>query len=677
MPNVDTTSGEVVYQTLITREGRRRSGKVVGVDTTYFHLFNLKVAEGKRFAPMQVADGAPVAIIGHGVKTRFFTTEEPIGKPIKVGDVWLTVVGVLEDRKVSDQTSQKLGIRDANMDVYVPLSTMLLRYRNRVARHRAGRAAGVARVQRRPERDTPNEDADQRAERVNYHQLDRMIVRVTDAKYVTGVADVLQRMLSRRHNQVIDFEISVPELLLKQQQRTKNIFNVVLAAIASISLIVGGIGIMNIMLASILERIREIGVRRAVGASQRDILAQFLSEAVLISLAGGIAGIILGGAISFGIERIAKIHTIVSALLGVHRLRRVDSPSASSSASCPPGARRNRIRWYVSDTSELRGHQLSAISHQPDGAGAAGGLSVRCEAQQPLTLQQAIELAQKQGLQARAVLDARDAARWRDRAFNARLMPQLSLTGTLPNYERAIVPVIQPDGSTQFRPRQQTTSALGMTAVATAAVHRRLHVRLVRPLSGWTSAATSRRASTARRRSRSGSAQDIFRPNALKWDSREQDLVAVTADRQYLEAREDVAVNTANAFFDLFSARLALDNAASKVAINDTLYNLNKGRFEVGKIGENDLLQSELALLQARTSLDGAKLDFDRANAALKRLLSLPPDAPIEITAPTDVPLTDVDTALAVAAGAAKPESHDEHRARRRSRRSAESPKRS
>jgi putative ABC transport system permease protein len=312
VPNVNTTSGEVVYQTLITREGRRRSGKVVGVDTTYFDLFNLKVAEGKRFAPMQVEDGAPVAIIGHGVKTRFFTTEEPIGKPIKVGNVWLTVVGVLEDRKVSDQTSQKLGIRDANMDVYVPLSTMLLRYRNRslVTEQDVQQAS-------REFNDDANaqatEDAEQRAERVNYHQLDRVIVRVSDSRYVTGVADVMQRMLSRRHNQVIDFEISVPELLLKQQQHTKNIFNGVLAAIAAISLIVGGIGIMNIMLASILERIREIGVRRAVGASQRDILAQFLSEAVLISLAGGIAGIILGGAISFGIERIAKIHTIVSA----------------------------------------------------------------------------------------------------------------------------------------------------------------------------------------------------------------------------------------------------------------------------------------------------------------------------------------------------------------------------
>ena len=311
VPNVNTTSGEVVYQTLLTREGRRRSGKVVGVDTTYFELFNLKVAQGKPFQPMQVEDGAPVAIIGHGVRTRFFTTEEPIGKPIKVGNVWLTVVGVLEDRKLSDQTSQKLGIRDANMDVYVPLSTMLLRYRNRSLVTEQDVQQASRQFNDDPNA-TANEDADQRAERVNYHQLDRVIVRVSDAKYVTGVADVLQRMLLRRHNQVVDFEISVPELLLKQQQHTKNIFNGVLAAIAAISLIVGGIGIMNIMLASILERIREIGVRRAVGASQRDILAQFLSEAVLISLAGGVADIILGGALSFGIERVAKIHTIVS-----------------------------------------------------------------------------------------------------------------------------------------------------------------------------------------------------------------------------------------------------------------------------------------------------------------------------------------------------------------------------
>ena len=312
VPNVATVSGEIVLQTLVTREGRRRSGKVVGIDTTYLDLLNLRVAEGKGFAPLQVADGAPVAIIGHGVKTRFFTTEEPIGKPIKVGSVWLTVVGVLEDRKVSEATSQKLGIRDANMDVYVPLSTMLLRFRNRAQVTERDVQQASREVDFDPNNQNANEDPEQRAERTNYHQLDRIIVRVDEARYVTGVANVLQRMLTRRHNNVIDFEITVPELLLKQEQRTKNIFNVVLAAIAAISLIVGGIGIMNIMLASILERTREIGVRRAVGASQRDILAQFLSEAVLISLAGGVAGILVGGGLSFGIERLADIQTIVS-----------------------------------------------------------------------------------------------------------------------------------------------------------------------------------------------------------------------------------------------------------------------------------------------------------------------------------------------------------------------------
>jgi outer membrane protein TolC len=292
-----------------------------------------------------------------------------------------------------------------------------------------------------------------------------------------------------------------------------------------------------------------------------------------------------------------------------------------------------------------------AISHRPSAtrltAIALLLIASRLAAQQPMTLQQVIERAQKEGLQARTIIDTRDAARWNNRAFNARLMPQLSLTGTLPNYERAIVPVIQPDGSTQFRPRRQTTSALGMV------------VSQPLPFTGgslFVSSGLSRVDVGGDESSRLysstpvtiGLSQDIFRPNALKWDSREQDLVATVADRQYVEAREDLAITTANAFFDLYSARLALDNAASKVAINDTLYNLSKGRFEVGKIGENDLLQSELALLQARSSLDGAKLDFDRANAALKRLLSLPADAPIDITPPTDIPLTEVDTALAV-----------------------------
>lgn len=310
LPSVEVTTAEVVLNTNITREGLRRTGKLVGVDTSYFRLTNLELGGGSWFRPIQVERGLPVAIIGNGVRTRFFTTEDPIGKRIKVGQTWLSVVGVLADRRVSDETAQRLGIRNANMDVYVPVHTMLLRFRNR-AQLTQRDIELAARPGQFVTADS-SESEEQRQERTNRNQLDRIIVRVTDSKLVPGVAEVAQRMLARRHNTVIDFEISMPELLLKQEQRTKTIFNVVLGAIASISLIVGGIGIMNIMLASVLERIREIGVRRAVGATQKDILFQFLSEAVLISVAGGVAGILFGAGISLGIERLAGITTIVS-----------------------------------------------------------------------------------------------------------------------------------------------------------------------------------------------------------------------------------------------------------------------------------------------------------------------------------------------------------------------------
>jgi putative ABC transport system permease protein len=310
LPAVEAASAEIILNTTITREGHRRTGKAVGVDTAYFRLTNLALRQGTWFRPLEVERGLPVAVIGQGVRTRFFTTEDPIGKAIKVGDTWLTVVGVLEDRRLVSG-AERLGIRDVNMDVYMPVRTMLLRYRNRAQVTRrdvelASRAVTVTPNDAEPESET------RRAERTNRHQLDRIIVRVTESRLVPAVAQVLQRMLTRRHNDVVDFEITVPELLLKQERRTKTIFNVVLGAIASISLVVGGIGIMNIMLASVLERIREIGVRRAVGATQRDILFQFLSEAVLISVVGGVAGIIVGGVLSAGIERFAGITSIVS-----------------------------------------------------------------------------------------------------------------------------------------------------------------------------------------------------------------------------------------------------------------------------------------------------------------------------------------------------------------------------
>ena len=313
IPAVDVACAEIVLNTTITREGRHRSGKVVGVDTTYFRLTNLALASGDPFTPLQVERGLPVAIIGLGVRSRFFTTEDPIGKPLKVGNNWVTVIGVLADRRVSTQTTQKLGIRDVSMDVYVPARTLLLRFRNRAQLTQRDIESAARSFTFVSSDSAPESEAD-RQERLNRNQLDRIIVRVSDSKLVPSVASVVQRMLARRHNAVVDFEITVPELLLKQEQRTKTIFNVVLGAIASISLVVGGIGIMNIMLASVLERIREIGVRRAVGATRRDILLQFLSEAVLISVVGGVAGILVGGGLSAAIQRFAGIQTIVSYL---------------------------------------------------------------------------------------------------------------------------------------------------------------------------------------------------------------------------------------------------------------------------------------------------------------------------------------------------------------------------
>ncbi len=319
IPGLDAVSAEVVVNSSITREGRRRSGRIVGVDSTYFRLLNMPLVAGTSFTREQLALGRPVAIIGYGVRSRFFTTEDPIGKGIKVGETWLTVVGVLADRQVAAENAERLGLRDVGMDVFVPLHTMLGRFRNRAQiTQRDIEAAARAQGQEgmiiigADGGDQPSEETKQ--ERANTNQLDRIVVRVNEARHVNQVADIVRRMLERRHNGVVDYEITVPELLLKQEQRTRTIFNVVLAAIASISLLVGGIGIMNIMLASILERIREIGVRRALGATQRDILAQFLAEAVMISVAGGVAGILVGAGFSLGVEKFAGIRTFVSLL---------------------------------------------------------------------------------------------------------------------------------------------------------------------------------------------------------------------------------------------------------------------------------------------------------------------------------------------------------------------------
>jgi putative ABC transport system permease protein len=293
-------SPETVFETVALRGGYRRSIKLVGVDHTYFEDTDFKLAEGAVFTDQQLATSAPVAIIGHDVKVRFFPGVEPLGRQIKCGQMWLTVVGVLQERNVSSQHMERLGIRNYDLDIYTPINTMLLRYENRgqMTANELEQANNNAR------RGIPGNE--------NYHQLDRLVVRVASSEYVTPVAETVSRMLERRHYGVVDYEVIVPEVLLEQEQQTQNIFNIVLAAIASISLVVGGIGIMNIMLASVMERIREIGVRRAIGATRQDVILQFLIEAMTISFTGGVLGILLGIGLSIGIEHSTGIATYVS-----------------------------------------------------------------------------------------------------------------------------------------------------------------------------------------------------------------------------------------------------------------------------------------------------------------------------------------------------------------------------
>jgi outer membrane protein len=269
-------------------------------------------------------------------------------------------------------------------------------------------------------------------------------------------------------------------------------------------------------------------------------------------------------------------------------------------------------------------------------------------AQQQITLKQAIELAQQQGLQARAARASLESARHNDAAFNARLLPQLSLRGTLPSYDRSIIPVVQPDGSTQFRPLTQTTTDLTMTmsqqlpftggSLFISSSLERFTVTGQQDVKTWSSTPVE-----------FGLRQDIFRPNTARWNRREQNAQAELAERLYLESMEEIAIQTTQAFFDVYAARSGLANAVANVAVNDTLFTLNKGRYEVGKIGENDLLQSELALLRARAEVETAQLDYDRALAALLMALNLPAGTRIEVVVTTEVSPVTPDTATAVA----------------------------
>ncbi|MEZ4775855.1 MAG: ABC transporter permease [Bacteroidia bacterium] len=303
LPYIEAVSPEIEIETMAVREGRKRSIKLVGVTPTYFTNGELELLEGKHFSDEQMKYSQSVCIIGYGVKAKFFPKDEPIGKEIKCGKHWLTVIGVMKPRNISQEVRDELGIRNYDMDIYTPIQTILLRYKNRALVTQTG----LLRAAQQEEEEGGNTQTPD-----NYHQIDNLVIKISNTAYSRKIAEICNRMIARRHNQVVDFQIIIPETLLQKKQESTDLFNWVLRAIASISLLVGGIGIMNIMLASVLERIKEIGLRLSLGATKNDIVLQFMCEAIVISVTGGIIGVIMGVGISYLIEYLTSIQTIIS-----------------------------------------------------------------------------------------------------------------------------------------------------------------------------------------------------------------------------------------------------------------------------------------------------------------------------------------------------------------------------
>ena len=254
--------------------------EVYGVEASYGRIHSLRLAEGAFFDDWANQTSAAVAVLGETAKVSLLGYERALGKFIKVDGTWLEVVGVLEAQLAQNPRRERTATPDVNNIIYIPISTFEYRFQDP--------GSGLK------------------------DELAGVDLQVAAGQDSIEVAKVVTAVLDSTHRATADFTVTIPADLLAQQQRTQAIFTYVMVAIAAISLLVGGIGIMNIVLATVLERTREIGVRRSVGARRRDIARQFVSEAVLISAGGGLLGIAFGFLLAWLIARTAEWTTIVT-----------------------------------------------------------------------------------------------------------------------------------------------------------------------------------------------------------------------------------------------------------------------------------------------------------------------------------------------------------------------------
>jgi len=281
--------------------GKAVPSKVFGTTPDYPEVSRLRVAEGRFLDAHDVADRALVCVIGSEVRRAAFFLENPIGKLIRIGSKDFRVVGLMEERAVQAGRS-RFALRDMNQDIYLPITIAMDEFQIYVEQAIPVDVGAFREILSRMLRRAPLEK----------RPVTQIIVQVPDEKQTWEAARVARRVLERRHKRIPDYEIMIPAELLQQSRQTQRIFNIVMGAIASISLLVGGIGIMNIMLATVTQRQREIGIRRCVGASQADIARQFLLECLVITSIGGLVGIGLGVEMARMISKYANWPTIVS-----------------------------------------------------------------------------------------------------------------------------------------------------------------------------------------------------------------------------------------------------------------------------------------------------------------------------------------------------------------------------
>jgi putative ABC transport system permease protein len=279
VPGVSSVAPQSEVKLDATAGDRSAKANVIGITPDIIGVLNYSTEKGEFINSDHYDRQLKVCVLGSIIARELFSYEDPVGKTLKLGDQWFEIVGVMETKALFTETVGELASRDLNNDVYIPLSTFIKRI--------------------------PKENP-------LTSNIKQLTVQFESSQDLMKASNVIRKIIDRHHFNNDDFSIIVPFELMKQEEKESRIYNILLASIAAISLIVGGIGIMNIMLASVLERTREIGIRRAVGGRKSDIMGQFITEAVVLSISGGIIGVLLGIFLSIAITLTTEITTSIT-----------------------------------------------------------------------------------------------------------------------------------------------------------------------------------------------------------------------------------------------------------------------------------------------------------------------------------------------------------------------------